>query len=131
MPTQQWFWRISLYLTQGTGRIGKELCSYCYNCISLVNSMHYVFFQLNLLFELDSNGIYYVIYVPNLSIFFICKYHISLEFIYLWCFISSMTICKPGARWPQAGACVVSWNCSSADVCMCVCVSVCVHPQGY
>ena len=43
------FGRISLYLTQGTVRIAKQLCSYYDNCISLVKSMHFVFFQLNLL----------------------------------------------------------------------------------
>ena len=42
------------------------------------------------------------------------------------------TIFKPGARRPQAGAHLVSWNYFDADVGMCVCVSVfvclCVRP---
>ena len=39
-----------------TVRIAKESRSYCHTCIKLVKSVRFVFFQLNLLFELDSNG---------------------------------------------------------------------------
>ena len=48
---------------------------------------------------------------------------------------------KPGARRPQAGARLVSWNCfcpgsQYACVCVCVCVCVCgcvvcVRPRGH
>ena len=31
------------------------------NCITFIKNMYYVFFQLNLLFELDSNATYYII----------------------------------------------------------------------
>ena len=60
-PTQGRFWRVSLYLTQGTIRIAEELRSYHHNYISLVKSMRFIFFQVNLLFELDFNRAYNVI----------------------------------------------------------------------
>ena len=47
-------------MTQGTVRIAKELHNYYDNCISLVKSMRFVF-SIKLLFELDTNGTYYVI----------------------------------------------------------------------
>ena len=50
----------------------KELRNNCYNCIRLVKSMRFVFFQLNLLFELDSNGTYITWYAqPVVTIIFL------------------------------------------------------------
>ena len=55
------FWKISLCLTQEAVRIVKELCSYFITVLALLKAIRFVFLQLNLLFELDSNRTYYVI----------------------------------------------------------------------
>ena len=46
----------------------------------------------------------------------------------------SIFIVKPGTRWTAAGVCLVSYNCfgPQMSVCVwCVCLCLCVRPQGY